>query len=178
MRPIVYDVAVSADGFIADAQGDPSRLPHAGPHADDYRARLATYGTAIMGRATYEYGYGFGLAPGANPYPHMDTHVISASLVLPEGSAVAVHPPDGALTAIRALAAADGAPIYLCGGGTLAGWLLREGLIDRLRLKQAPVLIGAGVPLFAGVASVPAVRLDEARAYSSGVAYRDLAVLR
>lgn len=38
--------------------------------------------------------------------------------------------------------------IYLCGGGTFAGWLLENEQIDQLRLKINPIVLGDGIPLF------------------------------
>lgn len=73
MQPIIYDVAVSIDGYISGPGGDISKFAHEGPVVDDYFARLGQYAVAIMGRHTYEFGYRFGLEPGANPYKHMRT---------------------------------------------------------------------------------------------------------
>lgn len=147
MHPIIYDVAVSVDGFISGASGDISKFAHEGPVVDDYAKRLQTYKTAIMGRKTYEFGYRFGLEPGQNPYPHMKTFVFSDALEVPQGSEVSVcnrPTPDD----IRALARnADGA-VYLCGGGDFAGWMLEQELINRIILKRAPCVLGIGTTLF------------------------------
>ena len=147
MHPIIYDVAVSVDGLISGASGDISKFAHEGPVVDDYLKRLATYETAIMGRKTYEFGYGFGLEPGQNPYPHMRTIVFSDALQLPEQveiSARARPTPDD----IRELVRNAAGPIYLCGGGDFAGWMLEHGLINRLILKRAPCVLGNGTMLF------------------------------
>jgi len=90
LQSIIYDVAVSIDGCIAGPDGDISAFAEGGPVVEDYQARLRTYSCAIMGRATYEFGYRFGLAPGANPYPHMDCYVFSRTLEVPAGSDVHV----------------------------------------------------------------------------------------
>lgn len=123
MQPIIYDVAVSIDGFIAGRDGDISGFAESGPVVDDYLARLETYACAIMGRATYEFGYRFGVKPGDNPYPHMDCHVLSQTLTLPAGSSVElVREP--AVDRARRLKTLSSGPIYLCGGGRLAGSLM------------------------------------------------------
>jgi hypothetical protein len=49
LHPIIYDVAVSVDGFISGESGDISKFAHEGPVVNDYANRLATYKTAIMG---------------------------------------------------------------------------------------------------------------------------------
>jgi len=172
LHPIIYDVAVSADGFICGAGGDVSRFPHHGDVVADYMDRLAGYRCAIMGRATYEFGYAFGLSPGANPYPHMRTLVMSAGLDLPADAAVTtVRSPDP--ETLRALKPQVDGPIYLCGGGAFAGWCLRHGLIDRLRLKRAPILLGDGVRLFGGHRAPVDMRLITSKLYDCGVLYQD-----
>ncbi|MBO6604494.1 MAG: dihydrofolate reductase family protein [Roseicyclus sp.] len=175
MHPIIYDVAVSADGFIAGPNADISAFPHQGTVVDDYVARLPVYSTVLMGRATYEFGYGFGLLPGANPYPWAHSIVVSSGLTLPETADVEIWraAPEGAL---RALREASAGPIYLCGGGVLAAHLLAMGQIDRLRLKRAPILLGRGVPLFAAMARPPVLTLRDQRDHADGLIYQEFAL--
>ncbi len=172
MQPIIYDVAVSADGFIAGPGGDVSLFPHQGPVVDDYMARLATYATCLMGRKTYEFAYDFGLQPGQTPYPSMRNYVISAQIDLPEDSAV--HPiRHGVKDAVLDLRQTSNGPIYLCGGGALAGWMLRNGLIDRVRLKRAPILLGGGVRLWGDKAVEISAQLGESRTYPNGIVFQE-----
>ncbi|WP_298429686.1 dihydrofolate reductase family protein [uncultured Jannaschia sp.] len=163
MQPIIYDVAVSGDGFICGPGADISRFPHHGAVVDDYRDRLATYGAVIMGRATYEFGFAYGLSAGENPYPGMVACVVSTTLDLP-GSEIRICRD---LDAVEAFRAAATAPVYLCGGGALATAMKDRGLIDEVVLKRAPILLGGGVPLWSGGAV--ASRLLEARDYGGGV---------
>ena len=174
MQPVIYDVAVSADGFICGAGEDISAFAAQGPIVEDYRARLAGYACAIMGRSTYCFGYRFGMKPGQNPYPWMRCAVFSASLKLP-GRAVELVRGD-TLAAVDLLRRESPGPVYLCGGGAFAGWLLRHGRIQRLRLKRAPVLLGAGVRLFGDHARPVALRLLESRAYADGGFFQDFAL--
>ena len=168
MRSIVYDVATSLDGFIAGPDDDISMFPAEGAHLDDYLARLQTYETVIMGRRTYEFGYAYGLEPGKRAYPHMDHHILSRSLTLPEDAEVAIVRDDW-LGAVERLKRSDGGDIYLCGGGQLAGLLANHGLIDRLAFKLAPATIGAGVRLFGDTAGPQRFRLIDTKPYDSGV---------
>lgn len=168
MRTLTYDVATSLDGYIAATGGDVSAFPHDGPHVEDYLDRLASYSTVVMGRTTYESGYAYGLEPGARAYPHMDHHIVSRSIALPPNADVEVIA-DDVLRRIAALKAAPGGSIYLCGGGQLAGALLHAGLIDRVVLKIAPVILGGGTPLFAGGGAPVALRQVEVRSYANGV---------
>lgn len=173
MHPIIYDVAVSLDGYISGPDGDVSGFAQGGPVVDDYVARLATYSVAIMGRATYEFGYHYGMEPGQNPYSSLTTYVFSDTLVLPTSSDVAVLPAaDHA--AIMGLKRDASGPIYLCGGGAFAGALLEMGLIDLVRLKRAPLVLGGGVPLFSGVGACAFESRLETRVYTSGYVFEEL----
>ncbi|WFL76307.1 dihydrofolate reductase family protein [Altererythrobacter arenosus] len=172
MQPIIYDVAVSIDGFIAGPDGDITGFSESGPVVDDYLARLETYAFAIMGRATYEFGYRFGLKPGDIPYSSMDCHVFSQTLTLPAGSRVElVREP--AVDRARRLKTVSTGPIYLCGGGRLAGSLMEAGLIDILRLKRAPITLGGGVRLFEGGIAETGLQHAETRCYDDGYIYQE-----
>lgn len=167
MHPIIYDVAVSLDGFISGPSGDISKFAHEGPVVDDYAARMAGYSTAIMGRETYVFGYRYGLKAGQNPYPHMKTVVFSDTLVLADSAEVSVMR-SATADDIRQLTAAATGPAYLCGGGAFAGWMLEHGLIDLLRLKRSPILLGRGVRLFETDADIGPLKRIRTTAYDSG----------
>lgn len=172
MQPIIYDVAVSADGFIAGPNDDISKFPASGPVVDDYFDRLQTYACAIMGRATYEFGYRFGLQPGANPYPHMRCVVFSRRIELPAESAVEVVRED-AEAHISCLRTDCQGPVYLCGGGHFAGWLISLGLIAALRLKRAPILLGGGTRLFGDYEDGVEGRLRLSKPYDDGILFQE-----
>lgn len=167
MHPIIYDVAVSADGFIAGPNSDVSSFPHEGQIVEDYVARLATYSTALLGRATYEFGLAHGLPPGANPYPHMRTIVVSTTLSAP-GNAVEIWRDLSGLSALRKTAPG---PIYLCGGGILASAIVQAGHLSQLNLKRAPVVLGSGISLFAGVSPTPLKLLSQTD-YGGGLLFQ------
>ena len=170
MRRIIYDVAVSLDGYIAGPDDDVSAYPAQGDHVAAYMARLQTYDTVIMGRRTYEFGYAYGMKPGARPYPHMDHVIFSRSLKLPADAEVRVVRDDFEGEVAR-LKAVDGGDIYLCGGGAFAGLLANAGLIDLVRLKIAPAVVGAGVRLFEGLAAPLAMARASAEICASGVVF-------
>jgi len=125
-----------------------------------------------MGRRTYEFGYAHGLSPGANPYPAQRTFVFSSSIQLPETAEVEIVRTD-ALKTIDRLQATSAGPLYLCGGGDFAGWLLSEGRIATLRLKRAPVFYGSGVRLFGSHALPVPNRLTISKLYEDGVLYQE-----
>jgi dihydrofolate reductase len=71
-------------------------------------------------------------------------------------------------TLVRELKREGGLDIWLCGGALLAGALYSE--IDDLILKVNPVLLGAGIPLFAGVRGAMNLELTGHETFAGGVA--------
>ena len=51
---------------------------------------------------------------------------------------------DDVVAAVNALREQPGGDVLVAGSGTLVQTLLREGLVDELRLMVYPVLLGAG----------------------------------
>ncbi|MEO1101119.1 MAG: dihydrofolate reductase family protein [Pseudomonadota bacterium] len=171
MQSIIYDVAVSIDGYIAGPAADVSKFPAEGEVVADYFERLSQYRCAIMGRATYEFAYDYGLRPGDNPYPHMQTLVFSKTMPSPSEPNIEIVRGDAVERIAELRGSADG-PIYLCGGGAFAGWLLSQGLIDTLRLKRAPILLGGGTRLF-GDQAIPAdLQISETKPYDGGAVFQ------
>jgi dihydrofolate reductase len=167
MRDLVYDVAVSIDGFICRSDGGIQDFVPDGPHVADYRARLAGYDTAVMGRNTYEFGYQYGLAPGTRAYSHMDHYVFSSSLQFEHPHQLNIVA-EKAGAVVRDLKGRSGSDIYLCGGSVFAGSLLQEQLIDRLVLKVNPVVIGEGLPLFSSPERA-SLKCTSTKRYENGV---------
>jgi len=166
-HPVKYNVAVSLDGYITGQGGDISAFAHGGPVVDDYMARLATYQTALMGHKTYEFGYGYGLMPGQNPYPHMKTVVFSKTVACPDNAEIEVrrHHMD---SDIHDIARAANGPIYQCGGRGFAGWMRAHELIAKIILKRAPCVLGGGVSLFGSSVGMAQFSRLSVRKYDNG----------
>lgn len=164
MRELIYFIATSIDGRIADAEGGadafvtdaeflqvladeyPESLPaHVrdalGARLDPERSRWTT---VLMGRRTYEPALSVGIA---SPYSPLEEVIVSRSLRATgeAGDPVVVDDP---VAAVRRLKADGDGGIWLCGGGELAAALADE--IDRLVIKLNPIVLGEGRPLFAG----------------------------
>lgn len=147
MPKIIYYVASSLDGFIAGPKDDISDFAAGGSGVDQYLSDLQNFKTVIMGRRTYEFGYQYGLKPGQPAYPHMEHFIFSSSLQL-ANTADTVHIEPLSLERIHSIKQAASTDIYLCGGGEFAGWLLEHELIDQLKLKLNPIILGDGIQLF------------------------------
>jgi dihydrofolate reductase len=68
-----------------------------------------------------------------------------------------------------------GKDITIVGSGALVRWLLREGLLDELRLMVHPVVLGGGKRLFEEGGDGEALELVDSKAFDTGVhllAYR------
>lgn len=168
MRKLIYHVAASLDNFICHRDGSIDGFPVEGDHIAEYADRLKEYDTVIMGRATYEFGYRFGLRPGDLAYHHMRHYVFSKSLQFENPSSIHLVR-ENEVELVKQLKAETGSPIYLCGGGTLAGFLFQHQLIDELLVKLNPVLLGSGIGMLEGQQSPVALTLLHAKTYSSGV---------
>lgn len=181
MRELVYYIAVSQDGFIARSDGSftdfpwdeefiealkasfPETLP-APMRADATRDQNKRFDTVLMGRHTYEVGSSQGLT---SPYPTLDQYVVSQSLGESPDPAVTLLDTD-LVPAVADLKESDERGIWICGGSQLATPLFLAGLVDRLILKVAPVVFGAGIPLFRS--EVRGIRLESEsrRTFDSG----------
>lgn len=185
MRKLVYLVATTVDGYIASApSNNPDFFFADGPQAPDlltefpemipgpFRAVVGLtpetpnkrFDTVLMGRTTYEIGVADGIS---SPYPHLEQIVFSESLAKPDDHSVDVWDGD-AVRRLRELKSKDGADIWLCGGGTLAASLMDD--IDELILKVSPLILGGGVPLFAGRVGPRQLALTDHRIYDNGFA--------
>lgn len=180
MRELVYYIGVTLDGFIAGPDGQFDAFLAEGDHMTevlgDFADALPTaaaehlgitqpgtrFDTVLMGSATY----GVGLPDAPSPYRHLEQIVFSRR-DLPAAENLQVTSEDP-VSVVRALKEREGADLWLCGGGVLAARL--RGEIDRLVLKRQPLLLGAGIPLFAPCEYAP-VRWEAVRRtpYASGV---------
>jgi dihydrofolate reductase len=168
-RPVVYYVACSLDGFIADADGGVGWLDEFQSADGDYGYSdfLAGVGDVVMGRRTYEQMLGF---DGPYPYARQAGWVLSSDATLARAhESVTVW--DGSardlVTRLKG-AEADGI-VWLVGGGSLAGSLFDAGLVDELRMFVMPVTLGEGVPVLGVSHGTRRLGLAEVRDWPGGV---------
>ncbi|MEY8022109.1 dihydrofolate reductase family protein [Muriicola sp. SD30] len=168
MTNIIYYVATSLDGFIAGHNDDISLFTTGGKGVDKYLADLQDFKTVIMGRRTYEFGYQYGLVPGQPAYPHMEHFIFSNSLQL-ENLAETVRIEKLSIDRVKEIKQSAQTDIYLCGGGEFAGWLLDNGLIDRLKLKLNPIILGNGIRIFGNSTTKAKWNLIETESFEEGL---------
>ncbi|MGX1639300.1 dihydrofolate reductase family protein [Sphingobacterium sp. NPDC055431] len=152
MKKIIYYVASSIDGFISGENDDVSGFSYEGEAVKRYLEDLKAFNHVMMGRKTYEFGYQFGVKPGdpSPTYAHMTQYILSNNLEFEnKHGQVKVLPLD--VEQVKRLKQEADTDIYLCGGGQLAGWLLSNELLDEVKIKLNPVIIGSGTKLFEGI---------------------------
>ena len=141
MRPVVYYVAATVDGYIAEADGSFEGFPM----DEEYLAALLTespetfpvhlrpvggsrednrhFDAVLMGRNTYEVGF---RAVLASPYPTLDQHVFSSTMTESPHADVALVR-DSVVDAVARLKREPGKAIWPCGGAQLASTLFSAG---------------------------------------------------
>ena len=164
MRKLIYYVATSLDGFIAQNDGAFDGFVPEGEHVTDYLESFGRFDTVLMGRKTYDVGLKMGKT---NPYPMFESYVFSRSMEeSPDEQVTLVK--ENAMEIIGKLKKTESdKPIYLCGGGDLAAQCLSAGLIDELIVKLNPFLMGTGIPLFTRDISQTQLELIKSIAYSN-----------
>ena len=177
MAVIEYSANVSLDGFIEDADGglawgEPSEQVHR------YWNRLTdeSAGT-VMGRRLYETMIPFWSDAVADPQgpDHVDDFariwrskprlVASRTLESVGGGCELIK---GDAAARVAGLRSEGSGLWSVGGSELAGSLHQAGLVDRIRMVIAPVLLRAGKPFFGGHFGRMELRLIESETFDCG----------
>jgi len=168
MKKIIYYVASSLDGYIAGENDDISKFILQGEGVEKYQSDLANFGTVIMGRKTYEFGFQYGLEPGQPAYPNMKHYVFSNSLQI-DNLSESVKIENISIKKLNEIRQSADTDIYLCGGGQFAGWLLENELIDQLKLKLNPIVLGKGTKLFGSSTANENWKLTEIESFSDGL---------
>jgi dihydrofolate reductase len=153
-------VGASLDGFIAGPNDELDWLSGGGGESQatnpgegqaeahkSFTEFMAQIGTVLMGRRTYDVVCGM-----KGPWPYGDTPMLIATsreLSAKRPSVSAVQGSIGELVE-RAKQAAGDRDVYV-DGGQLIRSALDAGLVDEITVTIVPIVIGAGIPLFAGV---------------------------
>ncbi|MCA9644209.1 MAG: dihydrofolate reductase, partial [Myxococcales bacterium] len=155
-------IACSLDGFIAGADDDLSWLPgvesepgglppepESASGALGFEQFLGELGAVLMGRRTYEVVEGFG---GEWPYGELPMLIATSRELVTQRPQVTGAAGDIQTLVKQALELAGGKDVYI-DGGNLIRQALDAKLIDDLVVTLAPIVLGSGIPLFAGVSA-------------------------
>ncbi|MBE1582781.1 dihydrofolate reductase family protein [Nonomuraea angiospora] len=181
MTRVIADISLSLDGFVTGPDPDPDNglgvggeALHTWAFSDDpddrriLREATARSGAVILGRRLFDVidgpkGWnddsGYGAREVGKPAFIVVTNSPPQSVRLTDldWTFVTTGLPD-AVAAARERAEAASAQrgqdldVVLMGGGATIGSAIDAGLVDALTLHLAPVVLGAGTPLFTGAA--------------------------
>ena len=163
MRPIIYQVAASLDGYIAGPNGEIDWIVH-DPTIPMSTSMYRTVDTVLLGRRTYE----MTLQPGAPKWPTGWRIFVFSRTLRAEAHRGVTVVSDDAGAVLHALRAESGGDIWLFGGASLFATALAEHAVDRVDVAVNPVLLGGGLPIVSGIERTR-LRLTESRAYPSGI---------
>ena len=176
MARVKTQMAMSLDGFIAGPQDDieelfgfyvdgevPVKLGEGIPElqvsqqtADLLVSETESTGATIVGRRLYDITSGWGGHPGGEVPMVVLTHEPPADWPRDGVPIHFVSEVDGAVALARELAGNKDVSVA---GGTAARECLDAGLLDEITVSLVPVILGEGVPWFAGARSP--VRLSD-----------------
>lgn len=170
MRKVNAWLFVTLDGVI--------EAPETWVLADDamFAAAEADYARSdalLLGRRTYEtfaasWPQRGSEVPNADWLNNTRKYVASTTLESPEWNNSTVI--EGDVTeAVARLKREDGKDILINGSGALVRTLLRDQLLDELRLFMHPVVVGSGIRLFNDGSDPVELTLVDSHAYANGV---------
>lgn len=148
MRKVILYIALSLDGFIADAQGGVGWLGGEQPQQEGdngYGEFIRNVDTIIIGKKTYDqiatelfpdrWYYEGKLSYILTHHPQKDTNEIKFTN-------------EPAADLVERLRRQEGKNIWICGGAQVVNDLMRADLIDEYHLTWIPTMLGSGVRLF------------------------------
>jgi dihydrofolate reductase len=163
---VIYYVAASVDGYIATPDSGIEWLAPFEETDEDYGYAqfYESVEAVLLGRRTYETSLAF----HEWPYPGKPCWVFSHGNIRSLSTDVTrtAQNPTEVMSEIetRGLRRA-----WLVGGGALAASFRSQGLITEYIVTIVPVILGAGVPLFADSGPLERLKLVEANSYPKGL---------
>jgi dihydrofolate reductase len=154
--PVLLDMAVSLDGHVGRADGSDAGLhgwyfepsAESRPVVDEL---VETTGAIVIGRGAFDLGEKYG---GWDDTPYHFPHVVVTHhppVDRPAGGVELVFVAGIEPAVARAREAAGDRWVAIGGGADVARQCLTAGLVDEVQLHVVPVVLGEGLPLFAGL---------------------------
>jgi dihydrofolate reductase len=179
-KVVTLHVVSSLDGFIAKKDNSVSWLENTATYeagvsisAEEVAAFVKSIDCYVLGSRTYEHALDLG-------WPYGDTPaVVVTSRKLPAAKESVEFYSGDLKTLVDVKLAPRYRNIWLVGGAVLCRRFLELGLVDKMVLTIAPVLLGEGLRLFEGSLTEQGWKLKNVVAYKNGfveLSYSTLAV--
>ncbi len=176
MRKVVAVEFVSLDGVMESP--DQWHFPYwSDEMGQEIAAAMAQADAMLLGRVNYEEWAAFWPQqdPEENPVAvrmnEVRKYVVSTTLEEPLGWNNSTLIGENVAEEIAELKRQTGGDISISGSGSLVRSLLKDGLIDELRLMVHPVVVGSGKRLFEEGGDRVALELVDSKIFSTGVIY-------
>ncbi|MCB9045761.1 MAG: dihydrofolate reductase family protein [Chitinophagales bacterium] len=183
MRKVISFMHISLDGFAAGPNGEMEWIKVDDEIFEHVGKRISETDTALYGRVTYEMMEGYW--PTAADKPNASRHDIEHSKWYKNAHKIVLSTTlqDEGLTNttiirdnlrerindIKRSTNGGSEDILLFGSPTATHALMQLGLIDGYWLFVNPVILGQGIPLFAGIKDKVKLQLQTTRPFASGV---------
>ncbi|GLX95321.1 dihydrofolate reductase [Herbidospora sp. NEAU-GS84] len=147
MRKIISGLFISLDGVVEAP--DQWHFPYFNDEMGEaVESTVANADTVLFGRRTFTDFQSYWPEQGPEvPFSsfinNVRKYVVSTTLTETTWADSSIISGDVAAQ-IRELKASEGKDISITGSGTLVMWLLRQGLLDELRLLVHPIIVGEG----------------------------------
>jgi dihydrofolate reductase len=163
---IIYYVAASLDAYIATPDGGVDWLAPFESSGEDYGYAdfYASIDAVLLGSRTYKQSLAF----SEWPYPGKPCRVFSRRRLKAAAPDVTVTARSPAKV-VAELKAGGYRRAWLVGGGKLAASFRAKGLITEYVVSVVPVILGAGIPLFASRGPEENLTLAESKSYPNGL---------
>lgn len=175
MRKIVAGLFISLDGVFEAP--DQWHFPYFNDEMGDaVGSQMAAADTMLLGRVTYQ--------EFASYWPHQPSDAEFAGVMNNTPKVVVSNTLDSVdewqnstlikgnvVEEITKLKQQPGKDIGVTGSGTLIRSLLRDNLLDELRLLVHPIVVGSGKQLFPSGTEKTPLKLVESKTFSTGVLY-------
>ena len=180
MRKLISFMHISLDGFVAGPNGELNWVKVDEEIFDFVGNRISEGDTAIYGRVTYQMMENYW--PTAGDKPNASKHdvehskwyskvhkVVLSKTLNAEGLSNTKIISDKITERINEIKQQSGEDILLFGSPTATHSLIQLNLIDGYWLFVNPIILGQGIPLFAGIKDKINLILLTTRRFSSGV---------
>ena len=174
MRKIVAGLFISLDGVVEAP--DQWHFPYFNDEMGEaVTAQMDAADAMLLGRVTYQEFAGYWPQQGseverADHLNNTPKFVVSTTLDRAEWQNTILISGD-VVEELTRLKQQPGKDISVVGSGTLVRSLLRDGLLDELRLLVHPIVVGHGKRIFPDGTDQKPLKLVESKTFSTGVLY-------